>query len=70
MGSTLTVRIDDDLADWLEVTARERGVSKGRLVRDQIEKARTAASEPGFMRLAGVIAGPKNLSGRKGFSKR
>ena len=66
----MTVRIDDDLADWLETTARERGISKGRLVRDQIEKARTAAAEPKFMRLAGVIAGPKDLSGRKGFSRR
>jgi predicted transcriptional regulator len=72
MGSTLTVRIDDELAAWLEETARKRGISKGKLVRDQIQMAKTrcAAAEPAFMRLAGTTTGPKDLSTRKGFSRR
>ena len=57
------------LAAWLEDNASKSGVSKGKLVREQLEKARTAAANQGFMRLAGSMKGPKNLSSRKGFSR-
>jgi hypothetical protein len=70
MGNTLTVRIDDDLNSWLEKTARKRGVSKGRLVRDQLERGRRQTGAKLFMRLAGSVALARNLSARKGFSKR
>jgi hypothetical protein len=70
MGRTLTVRIDDDLDAWIEVTARKRGISKGKLVRDQLEMSRASSGERPFLRLAGVVSGPTNLSSRKGFSKR
>jgi ribbon-helix-helix CopG family protein len=69
MGRTLTVRIDDDLDAWIEATARKRGISKGKLVRDQLEMSRASVRERPFMRLAGVVSGPRNLSARKGFSK-
>jgi hypothetical protein len=69
MGRTLTVRIDDDLDAWIEATARKRGISKGKLVRDQLEMSRARVHERPFMRLAGVVSGPRNLSARKGFSK-
>jgi 2,3-bisphosphoglycerate-independent phosphoglycerate mutase len=45
------------------------GVSQGKIVRDQLMKAKTDAGGKPFMKLAGVIKGPKNLSQRKGFSK-
>jgi hypothetical protein len=74
MGITLTVRIDDDLARWLDETARKRGLSRGKLVRDQLAKGRKAGNKVGaqasFMRLAGSVVGPKDLSARKGFSRR
>jgi hypothetical protein len=69
MGNTLTVRIPDDLAEWLEETARKSGVPKGRIVREELEKARNAERQP-FLRLAGVVSGPANLSTRKGFSRK
>jgi predicted DNA-binding protein len=69
MGHTLTVRLTQELADWLEQTAQKTGVSQGKLVRDQLEKARANAANQAFMRLAGSVRGPKDLSSRKGFSR-
>ncbi len=69
MGQTLTVRLTKELADWLEQTAAETGVSQGKLVRDQLERARAAASSQAFMRLAGAVRGPRDLSERKGFTR-
>jgi hypothetical protein len=68
MGHTLTVRLQKDLAEWLEDEASKTGVPQGKIVRDQLEKARAASAQP-FMRLAGSIQGARNLSRRKGFSK-
>ena len=69
MSQTITVRLTKELADWLEQTAAETGVSQGKLVRDQLERARAAASSQAFMRLAGAVRGPRDLSGRKGFTR-
>ncbi len=70
MGRTLTVRIDDALDAWLVETAKKRGISKGKLVRDQLELGRQGSLDRPFMRLAGVVLGPPDLSRRKGFSRR
>jgi predicted transcriptional regulator len=67
MSNTLTVRLPEDLAKWLDEAARKSGVSRGRIVRAELERARSGA-EGGFMRLAGAVAGPEDLSSRKGFS--
>jgi hypothetical protein len=69
MGRTLTVRIDDELDAWLAAAAKQRGVSKGKVVRDQLETGRGQARQPAFMRLAGAVSGRRDLSKRKGFSK-
>jgi hypothetical protein len=70
MGHTITVRLDKDLAEWLEREARRTGVAQGRIVRDQLEKARASGASQPFMRLAGIVrGGPRDLSTRKGFSK-
>jgi predicted transcriptional regulator len=69
MGNTLTVRLPEELAEWLDETARKSGVSRGRIVRMELEKARTSSKQP-FMRLAGAGEGPPNLSSRKGFSRK
>lgn len=34
-----SVSVDDDLAEWIEETAEERGVSKAKVIRDAIETA-------------------------------
>jgi len=58
-----------DLNAWLEQTARQTGVSKGRIIREQLENARKLEGRP-FLRLAGAVAGPIDLSSRKGFSRK
>jgi hypothetical protein len=68
MGNALTVRLPKALADWLERTAARTGRSQGEIVREQLEKAKSAETRA-FMRLAGTVDGPRDLSGRKGFSR-
>ena len=68
MSHTLTIRLTPELAEWLATTAKRTGVAQGKLVRDQLERAR-AAEKQAFMRLAGAISGPRDLSSRKGFSR-
>jgi predicted transcriptional regulator len=70
MSHTVTVRVPDELADWLHTVARRMGLSQGAVVREQLEKARqeTAHTQP-FMRLAGAVKRDERLSTRKGFSK-
>ena len=71
MSHTLTIRLNKELADWLEATAASTGLSQGQLVRQQLEKARAKSSSKPFMQLAGTLRGlPKDLSRRKGFSPR
>ena len=70
MGSTITVRLPDDLARWLEDASRKTGFPKGRIIREELEKARKSAERP-FLRLAGAVGGgPRDLSTRKGFSRK
>lgn len=68
MGHTLTIRLDTDLASWLEEESRRTGVPQGKIVREQLERARTSGTRP-FMRLAGNVRGPRDLSRRKGFAR-
>lgn len=69
MSHTITVRLNKELAAWLEQTAAETGMSQGQLVREQLEKAKTAQASRPFMRLAGSVRGlPRDLSRRKGFT--
>ena len=69
MSHTLSVRLTAKVAEWLEETATRMGVSQGRIVREQLERA-MENSEPPFMRLAGSVKGPRDLSQRKGFSRK
>jgi hypothetical protein len=68
MGHTLTIRLDKSLAEWLQEESRKTGEPQGKIVRDQLERAK-ASSRQSFMRLAGAVRGPKDLSRRKGFSR-
>jgi predicted transcriptional regulator len=71
MGHTITIRLDSDLAEWLAREAKRTGVSQGKIVRDQLERAKAGASAQAFMRLAGIVrGGPRDVSTRKGFSRR
>jgi len=69
MGHTLTIRLTDELLDWLKETSRVTGIPMGRLVRDQLEAAKESSGKQRFLRRLGAIQGPADLSSRKGFSK-
>jgi hypothetical protein len=69
MKKTITVRLPSELAEWLASTAGKRGISQGRLIREQLEKARAGAGQA-FLRLAGTVDGPPDLSKRLGFERR
>jgi predicted DNA-binding protein len=69
MGHTISVRLSEELAAWLELAAARSGMSQSKLIRDQLEKAMASGEGQGFLRLAGVVDGPEDLSRRKGFSR-
>jgi predicted transcriptional regulator len=69
MRSAITVRLPDDLAQWLSATAKRTGLSQGRIIREQLDKVRHSEAKP-FLRLAGTVTGAAGLSMRKGYSKK
>lgn len=68
MSHTITVRLTNELAQWLSLAAKRTRMPQGRIVRDQLERAR-AGEKQAFLRLAGALSGPKDLSTRRGFSR-
>jgi hypothetical protein len=69
VGHTITIRLTPKLAAWLEKTSRDTGVPQSRLIREQLERVVGTSNERSYMRLAGALSGPDDLSSRKGFSK-
>jgi predicted transcriptional regulator len=69
MSHTVTIRLTKELAAWLEQVAKRSGMPRGRIIREQLEKARESGGEQAFMRLAGSVRGARDLSARKGFSR-
>ena len=69
MRNTISVRLSEELAGWLDAASRKAGVPRGRIIRDQLELARKRENQP-FLHLAGSVEGPRDLSTRKGFSRK
>ena len=69
MSHTITIRLTEEEADWLAETARKTGMPAGKIVRQQLQKAKAESGSQRFLRLAGKISGPANLSSRKGYSR-
>jgi len=65
-SNTFTVRLPKNLAEWLNHISKRTGSSKSAVIRESLEKARNSSRRP-FLRLAGTVAGPADLSSRKGF---
>jgi predicted DNA binding CopG/RHH family protein len=70
MSHTLTIRLTDELLAWLKEISRRTGLPVGRIVRQQLESARAEKGNQRFLRHAGLISGPADLSSGKGFSRR
>jgi len=43
MSQSVTIRLPDELAEWLEESAARAGVSQAQVVREQLEKARASS---------------------------
>jgi predicted DNA-binding protein len=70
MSHTLTIRLTDELLEWLKETSRQTGVPMGKLVREQLENAKSNGGKQRFLRHLGAIkGGDPDRSSRKGFSK-
>jgi hypothetical protein len=69
MSHTITVRLNPELADWLQREAKKTGESQGKIVRDQLARARGRSGSRSFMRLAGAVRRDRDLSARKGFAR-
>jgi hypothetical protein len=70
MSHTLTIRLTEELLAWLKDVSRRTGLPVGRIIRQQLESARAEKGNQQFLRYAGKINGPSDLSARKGFSRR
>ena len=70
MSNTLTIRLPEEMLEWLKETSRKTGIPVGRLVRDKLEAAKELSGKQKFMRHAGTITGPPDLSSRKGYSRK
>jgi hypothetical protein len=69
VSHTLTIRLTEELVAWLRETSRRTGIPVGRFIRQQLESIKEGSGERRFLRHAGKIDGPADLSSRKGFSR-
>ena len=70
MSHVITIRLNKELATWLEQAAAKTGVSQSQLIRDELERAKASGSTQSLMQLAGAVRGSKDLSMRKGFTRK
>ena len=68
MSRTITIRLTDEIDEWLEETSRRTKLNKGKIIRAELQKAREMQKRR-FMHLAGVVSRDPDLSSRKGFSR-
>lgn len=66
MSTTVSNRLCEDLAYWVENQAKVTGRSQSSLVKEALGRLRQPESEPNFMSLADAVDGPPGLSHRKG----
>src|SRR5215472_15845537 len=50
MSHTFTIRLTDELVDWLKETSRRTGIPVGRLIREQLETAKAKGGKQPFLR--------------------
>jgi hypothetical protein len=67
MSNTITVRLPEELDQWLEQESRTTGLPKGRIVREQLELLRTRQARQPFLDLAGCVEATPELSQKRGF---
>jgi hypothetical protein len=68
MSNTITIRLPDDLDQWLDKESKRTGLPKGQIVREQLELSRTRKARQPFLDLAGSVEGTPGLSRKRGFA--
>jgi len=69
MSNSITIRLPEELYQWLEEESRTTGLPKGRIVREQIELSKLRKARQPFLDLAGRIEGERGLSRKRGFQR-
>ncbi len=70
MSNTLTIRLPEEMLEWLKKTSRRTGIPVGRLVRQSLETTLSKEGSGPLLEFAGLVkGGPRNVSSRKGFSR-
>jgi predicted transcriptional regulator len=69
MSNTLTIRVPDELLRRLRERSRRTGIPMGQIARESLETTLDTAKEPEWMKYAGTMSGPRDLSSRKGYSR-
>ena len=71
MGNTLTVRLPEELLERLRKKSRSTGLPVGRVVRQALETSLDREGSNPLLEFAGVIkGGPRDVSSRKGYSRK
>ena len=71
MSNTLTVRLPEELLDRLRERARRTGLPMSHMVRQSLEETLNGGGNQAWRKFAGIIkGGPRDLSSRKGFSRK
>ncbi len=71
MGNTLTVRLPEELLERLRNKSRSTGLPVGRVVRQALETSLDGDGSNPLLEFAGVIkGGPRDVSSRKGYSRK
>jgi predicted DNA-binding protein len=71
MSNTLTVRLPDELLERLRKKSRSTGLPVGRVVRQALETSLDGEASNPLLEFAGLIkGGPRDVSSRKGYSRK
>jgi len=71
MGNTLTGRLPEELLERLRNKSRSTGLPVGRVVRQALETSLDGDGSNPLLEFAGVIkGGPRDVSSRKGYSRK
>ena len=71
MSNTLTVRLPEELLERLRKKSRRTGLPVGRVVRQALETSLDGEESNPLLQFAGLIkGGPRDVSSRKGYSRK
>lgn len=71
MSNTLTIRLSEELLQRLREKSRRTGLPMGQIARESLESSLGSSTQQAWRKYVGIIkGGPRDLSTRKGFSRK